>query len=114
MKKLLLIDTFNFLHRAYHALPSTFRDQNGEPTNAVYGVTSMIINVLEQIKPDYAVAALDGEKPTLSEEEFPWCSNDPHYFRKSGKVGDVMRESVRAALSYARSRSVELGIPAER
>ena len=70
MKKLLLIDTFNFLHRAYHALPPTFRDQNGEPTNAVYGVTSMIINILEQLKPDYAVAALDGEKPTFRVEDF--------------------------------------------
>ncbi|MHB1007345.1 MAG: endopeptidase La [Chloroflexota bacterium] len=30
----------------------------------------------------------------------------------TGQLGDVMRESVRAALSYARSRSVELGIPA--
>ena len=30
----------------------------------------MIINVLEQIKPDYAVAALDGEKPTFRVEDF--------------------------------------------
>ncbi len=70
MKKLLIIDTFNFLHRAYHALPKTFRDQNGEPTNAVYGVTSMLINLLSKVKPDYAVAALDGEKPTFRVEDF--------------------------------------------
>jgi DNA polymerase I len=70
MKKLLLIDTFNFLHRAYHALPKTFKDPSGSPTNAVYGVTSMIINVLDQIKPDYVVAALDGEKPTFRVEDF--------------------------------------------
>ena len=70
MKKLLLIDTFNFLHRAYHALPSTLRDKNGEPTNAVYGVTSMLISVFDQIKPDYAVAALDDVAPTFRVEEF--------------------------------------------
>jgi DNA polymerase-1 len=70
MEKLLLLDTFNFLHRAYHALPKTFRDQNGEPTNAVYGVTSMIINVTSQIKPDYVVAAVDGAKPTFRVENF--------------------------------------------
>jgi len=70
MKKLLIIDTFNFLHRAYHALPKTFKDQNGEPTNAVYGVTSMLINLLSRVKPDYAVAALDGEKPTFRVEDF--------------------------------------------
>ncbi|EKD99413.1 MAG: hypothetical protein ACD_22C00259G0006 [uncultured bacterium] len=70
MKKLLLIDTFNFLHRAYHALPQSFRDDKGEPVNAVYGVTSMLINILSQIKPDYAVAALDGIKPTFRVENF--------------------------------------------
>ena len=70
MKKLLIIDTFNCLHRAYHALPSTFRGPDGQPTNAVYGFTSMVLNVLEQIKPDYMVAALDGQEPTFRVGEF--------------------------------------------
>lgn len=70
MKKLLLIDTFNFLHRAYHALPKTLTDKNGEPTNAVYGVTSMLINVFDQIQPDYVVAAMDDIEPTFRVEEF--------------------------------------------
>lgn len=70
MAKLLLIDTYNFLHRAYHALPKTFKDQNGEPTNAVYGVTSMLITVLNELKPTYVVAAMDGEKPTFRLENF--------------------------------------------
>jgi DNA polymerase I len=70
MQKILLIDTFNFLHRAYHALPSSFRDSKGEPVNAVYGVASMLINVLGLIRPDYAVAALDGMKPTFRVENF--------------------------------------------
>lgn len=70
MKKLLIIDTFNFLHRAYHALPPTFRDQNGEPVNAVYGVTSMLINVIDLVKPDYMVAALDGITPTFRSGDF--------------------------------------------
>ncbi len=70
MKKLLLIDTFNFLHRAYHALPKTLTDKNGEPTNAVYGVTSMLISVFDQIKPDYVVAAMDDVAPTFRVEDF--------------------------------------------
>lgn len=70
MPKLLLLDTFNFLHRAYHALPPTFRDSNGEPTNALYGVTSMLINLISQVKPDYMAAALDGQKPTFRIEDF--------------------------------------------
>mgnify|MGYP001274373142 CR=1 FL=1 len=70
MKKLLLIDTFNFLHRAYHALPKSFKDANGEPTNAVYGVSSMLINIFDLIKPDYVIAALDSQKPTFRVESF--------------------------------------------
>ena len=70
MKKLLIIDTFNFLHRAYHAIPSTFRGPDGQPTNAIYGFTSMVINVLDQVKPDYIVAALDGREPTFRVGEF--------------------------------------------
>ncbi|MFH1899210.1 MAG: hypothetical protein ABIJ82_01915, partial [Patescibacteria group bacterium] len=65
MKKMLIIDTYNFLHRAYHAIPSTFKGPDGQPTNAIYGFTSMIINVLDQVRPDYMVAALDGREPTF-------------------------------------------------
>lgn len=70
MKKMLIIDTYNFLHRAYHAIPSTFRGPDGQPTNAIYGFTSMIINVLDQVKPDYMVAALDGREPTFRIADF--------------------------------------------
>jgi len=70
MKKMLIIDTYNFLHRAYHAIPSTFRSADGQPTNAIYGFTSMVINVLDQIKPDYMVAALDGREPTFRSVDF--------------------------------------------
>ena len=70
MKKLLIIDTFNLLHRAYHALPKTFTDKNGDPTNAIYGVSSMLINLLDQVKPDYCLAALDSDKPTFRSENF--------------------------------------------
>jgi len=70
MKKLLLIDTFNFLHRAYHALPKTLTDKDGEPTNAVYGVTSMLISTFNQIEPDYVLIANDDIEPTFRVEEF--------------------------------------------
>jgi DNA polymerase I len=70
MKKILLIDTFNFLHRAYHALPKTLTNGAGEPTNAVYGVTSMLISVFDQVRPDYVVVAMEGEGPTFRVENF--------------------------------------------
>lgn len=70
MKKILIIDTFNLLHRAYHALPSSFRDKSGEPVNAVYGVSSMLITLLAKIKPDYVIAALESKTPTFRVEDF--------------------------------------------
>ncbi|NBO17319.1 MAG: hypothetical protein EBV07_00280 [Proteobacteria bacterium] len=70
MKKLVIIDTFNFLHRAYYAIPKSFRAPDNTPTNAVYGVSSMIISLINEIKPDYMIAALDSKKPTFRVEEF--------------------------------------------
>jgi len=51
-------------------MPATFRGPDGQPTNAIYGFTSMIINVVDQIKPDYMVAALDGREPTFRSVDF--------------------------------------------
>ncbi len=70
MARLLLIDTFNYIHRAYHALPKTFKDKNGESVNAVYGVTSMLISTLDALKPTHVIAALDDDKPTKRGESF--------------------------------------------
>ncbi len=70
MKKLLIIDTFNFLHRAYHAIPKNFTDAEGNPTNAIYGVTSMLVSTFEQLRPDYAICAVESKEPLLRSTEF--------------------------------------------
>lgn len=69
-KKLLILDLYNLIHRAYHALPKTFADKEGNPTNAIYGVSSMLISIFEAVKPDFAMAAVDGQKPTFRSVEF--------------------------------------------
>ena len=70
MAKLLILDLFNLIHRAYHALPKEFTDKNGNPTNAIYGVSSMLLTVLNQVHPTYVVAVVDTEKPTFRHEDF--------------------------------------------
>lgn len=70
MKRVVIVDTFNFLHRAYHAIPKSFTAPDGTPTNAVYGVSSMIISLINETKPDCLIAALDSRKPTFRSEEF--------------------------------------------
>ncbi|PJA42619.1 hypothetical protein CO176_02230, partial [Candidatus Woesebacteria bacterium CG_4_9_14_3_um_filter_39_10] len=44
--KLVLIDAFAILHRAFHAIPP-LTNKKGEPTNAVYGFVSMILKVVQ-------------------------------------------------------------------
>ena len=70
MKKLLIIDTFNFFYRAYHALPVSLTDSTGTPVNAVYGVSSMLINIFALIKPDYVIAALESVEKTERKKQF--------------------------------------------
>lgn len=70
MKRIVIVDTFNFLHRAFHAIPKTFRAPDNTPTNAVYGVSSMVISLINETKPDCLIAALDSQKPTFRSEEF--------------------------------------------
>jgi DNA polymerase-1 len=70
MKKVVIVDTFNFLHRAFHAIPKSFRAPDNTPTNAVYGVSSMIISLIKETNPDCLIAALDSKKPTFRSEEF--------------------------------------------
>lgn len=67
-EKLVLIDGNALVHRAYHALPPL--SHQGEPTNAVYGFTSVLIKVLRELKPDYVVATFDLAAPTFRHEEF--------------------------------------------
>lgn len=64
MKRLVLIDSHAIIHRAFHALP-TLTAPDGAPTNAVYGFASILLKILKDLKPDYAVAAFDHEGPTF-------------------------------------------------
>ena len=62
-KTLVLLDAHAILHRAYHALPD-FTSPSGEPTGALYGVVTMILKIVEELKPDYIVACYDLPEPT--------------------------------------------------
>ena len=57
-KTLVLLDAHAIIHRAYHALPE-FLSSKGEPTGALYGLSSMIMKIVADLKPDYIVACYD-------------------------------------------------------
>ena len=68
-KKLILIDSNALIHRAYHALPP-LTTKKGELVNAVYGFTSVLLNVLNKFKPDYIAATFDLKEPTFRHKQF--------------------------------------------
>ncbi len=55
---LVILDAHAILHRAFHALPD-FSSPTGEPTGALYGVTTMLLKIIEDFKPEYIVACYD-------------------------------------------------------
>lgn len=69
MKNLLLIDANSLIHRAYHALPPLTTPE-GKPIGAIYGLSSMLLKVLKENRPDYAAAAFDTPEPTFRDGLF--------------------------------------------
>ena len=67
--KLVLIDGHALAYRGYYALPQSLTTSQGELTNAVFGFTSMLLNVLRDEKPDYIAVAFDVGK-TFRHEEY--------------------------------------------
>lgn len=70
MSKFIIFDGNALLHRAYHALPP-LTTQIGEPINAVYGMMSMMIKVLDDFKPTYLAFAFDTKEPTFRNKLSP-------------------------------------------
>ncbi|HVF11208.1 MAG TPA: DNA polymerase I [Abditibacteriaceae bacterium] len=67
--KLLLVDGYSLLYRAFFSSPPlTTRD--GQPTGALYGFSRMLLSLLDKEKPDYALVALDATGPTFRHDSF--------------------------------------------
>jgi len=74
---LLVIDGHSLLYRAYHGLPNTLVTRGGEPTNAVYGFTSMLLSVLRERHPEYALVAMDVGRSFRHEHDDQYKANRP-------------------------------------
>jgi DNA polymerase I len=66
-KTLLLLDSHAIIHRAYHAVPD-FRNSQGVPTGALFGIINMLFGILERYKPDAVIACYDLPHPTYRHE----------------------------------------------
>jgi DNA polymerase I len=69
--RLLLLDGHSLAYRAFFALPvENFSTTTGQPTNAVYGFTSMLINILRDERPTHLAVAFDVGRKTFRNEIF--------------------------------------------
>jgi DNA polymerase I len=69
--KLLLLDGHSLAYRAFYALPvENFSTSTGQHTNAVYGFTAMLINVLRDEAPTHVGVAFDVSRQTFRSEEY--------------------------------------------
>jgi DNA polymerase-1 len=58
-------------YRAFYALPAeNFKTSSGQPTNAIYGFASMLINLIKEEKPTHIAVALDVSRRTFRTEKF--------------------------------------------
>lgn len=69
--KVMLIDGHSMAYRAFYALPAeNFATASGQHTNAVYGFTSMLINVLRDEQPTHVAVAFDVSRATFRAEQY--------------------------------------------
>jgi DNA polymerase-1 len=68
-QKIVLLDAHAILHRAYHALPD-FASSKGEPTGALFGLSTMLFSIINELKPDHIIACFDLPKPTYRHEVY--------------------------------------------
>ncbi len=86
--KLLLLDGNSLTYRAFFALPTDMATASGQVTNAVFGFTSMLINLLKDHRPDGILVAFDRPEPTFRHER------NPEYKAQREASPDILRQQM--------------------
>ncbi len=105
MPRLMLIDGNSLTYRAFHALPPDLATASGQVTNAVFGFTSMLINLVRDHRPEGIAVAFDLPEPTFRHRRLDT------YKATRDKAPDVLREQmglVRRVLEVLRLPILEL------
>jgi len=94
--RLMLLDGHSLAYRAFYALPvENFSTATGQPTNAIYGFTSMLSNTLRDEQPTHLAVAFDVSRKTWRFDEYPEYkatrSKTPDEFRSQvGLIGELL------------------------
>jgi DNA polymerase I len=85
---LLLLDGNSLTYRAFFALPTDMATASGQVTNAVFGFTSMLINLLRDHRPDQVAVAFDRPEPTFRHERVA------DYKAQREEAPDILRQQM--------------------
>lgn len=66
-KRYMLVDGNALIYRAFHAIPN-LSTKSGEPTNAVYGFTVILLKAIKDLKPTHIALTFDLAGPTFRDE----------------------------------------------
>jgi DNA polymerase I len=88
MAVLMLLDGNSLTYRAFFALPTDLATASGQVTNAVYGFTSMLVNLIKDHHPDRLVVAFDRPEPTFRHELVPG------YKATRSEAPDILRQQM--------------------
>lgn len=69
-KRLLLVDAYGLIYRAFHAIPP-LTNSRGLLTNAAFGFTSILLRAIADAHPERAIVAFDAPGATHRHERFP-------------------------------------------
>ncbi len=69
-RKILIVDGHAMIHRAFHAIPEELTTKSGEPVNATFGFTTMLLKALSDIQPDYIAMTFDRPSPTFRHQQY--------------------------------------------
>lgn len=100
-KKIIIIDSNSLLNRAFYALPP-MNTSTGQPTNAVYGYTVMLIKIIQEMNPDYVIAAFDKSKKNFRHERFI------EYKAGRKKMPDELAQQIEPTKEILRAFNIEI------
>ena len=100
MKRLFVLDAFNLIYRNFFAVPM-MHTKSGMPVNAIYGMTKLLVSILQDDHPDGIVVAYDGPGPTIRSATYDAYKG----------TRDKMPDELRSQLSFIEELFVALRIP---
>lgn len=99
-ERLVLVDGSAVFHRGYHGIPP-LSTAEGIPTNATYGFTMMLLKVLAELKPKYAIITWDKSSDTFRKDLYP-----EYKIHRKKQPDDLY-----AQIPYTREVTEALGLP---